>query len=118
MKTKHAILVKPERFEIEETEISPAKDQILAKVAACGLCNHELNHWKGILGTCPMTLGHEWTGTVVEAGADVKNFKPGDRITVFPEVKRDGFSEYAVIHYNHCAKVSPNIDIVMLLPNP
>ena len=64
MKTKRAILVKPGMFEISEIEIFPRPEELLVKIASCGLCNYELNHWRGLLGTCPQTLGHEWGGTV------------------------------------------------------
>ena len=30
----------------------------------------------------PVTLGHEFSGEIVEVGADVKDFKVGDRVTL------------------------------------
>jgi D-arabinose 1-dehydrogenase-like Zn-dependent alcohol dehydrogenase len=47
MKFKRAYLVKPGRFEIREVEENPKGDEVLVKIAACGLCNWELNFWKG-----------------------------------------------------------------------
>ena len=55
--------------------------QILVKTAACGLCNWELNHWKGILGKCPMPLGHEVGGRVEKTGEGVTGFEKGDPVT-------------------------------------
>lgn len=118
MKTKHAVLIKPRRFEIQEIEITPKSDQILARVESCGLCNYELNHWKGMIGNYPQTLGHEWTGTVFEVGSEVKGFKPGDKISVIPEVNRDGFSEYTTINYRYCAKISNDVEIKYALGEP
>lgn len=34
----------------------------------------------------PIILGHEFCGEVVEVGPDVQDFKPGDRVVVFPGV--------------------------------
>jgi len=90
----------------------------LAKVEACGLCSYELNHWKGLLGNCPQTLGHEWSGTVIEVGSEVKGFKPGDKIATIPEVARDGFSEYTTIDYRYCAKLSDDIELKYALGEP
>ena len=98
MKTKRAILVEPGRFEIEELDIAPKPGQVLVKIEVCGLCNWEKNHWKGLLGKCPQSLGHEWAGTVVETGGVVK-LKPGDRIMI-----RDG-----VVYVNGNALVEPYI---------
>ena len=58
MKTKAAILVEPRRFEIREKELEMQADEVLIKIQVCGLCNWELNHFKGVLGEYPMSLGH------------------------------------------------------------
>lgn len=63
MKTRQAWLVEPKRFELRETELSPGPGQLLLKIAVCGLCNWEQNHWLEQLGKYPQTLGHEWSGT-------------------------------------------------------
>jgi threonine dehydrogenase-like Zn-dependent dehydrogenase len=96
MKTRRAFLVAPGEFEIREIDLKrPSPSQVLVKIAACGLCNWEQNHWKGLLGTCPQTLGHEWGGVVQEAGKRVKNVKPGDSVAALPDVMT-GFSDYVV----------------------
>jgi len=55
------------------------KDEILYKVAACGICGSDVMEWYRIK-KAPVVLGHEAAGTVVEAGSEVKNYKVGDRI--------------------------------------
>jgi alcohol dehydrogenase, propanol-preferring len=58
--------------------------EILIKVKACGVCHTDLHLMAGEwnLPKLPLILGHEVVGEVVEAGAEVKNFKPGDRAGV------------------------------------
>jgi len=97
MESKRAVLVEPRRFEFEVADVSPSPTQVLVKIAACGLCNWELNHWKGIITPYPMRLGHEWAGTIIETGREVKKFKPGDRVSV---LSLQGFAEYSVAEEN------------------
>ncbi len=62
-------------------------DDIKIKVEYCGICgtddhivNHGLEPPRAPLPV-PVTLGHEFSGTVVEVGPAVKNIKVGDRVT-------------------------------------
>ncbi len=55
--------------------------ELLVKVEASGICGSDVMEWYRIK-KAPLVLGHEIAGTVVEAGADVKRFKAGDRVTV------------------------------------
>ena len=82
MKTKRAMLMKPRQIEVMEVDQPLGDDQVLIKVASCGLCNWELNYWKGILRTddYPYPLGHEYAGWVVEVGKNVTQFKVGDKV--------------------------------------
>ena len=49
-----------------------AADEVLVRIAACGVCASELDMWEG-RGRPPFPLypGHEVSGTVVEAGPQV-----------------------------------------------
>jgi threonine dehydrogenase-like Zn-dependent dehydrogenase len=54
---------------------------VVIKVAAAGICGTDL-HFRA-MGTRfgrPMPLGHEFAGEVIEVGASVKSFKPGERV--------------------------------------
>ncbi len=60
-------------------------DQILVKVAGCGVCHtdlHYIEHGVPTFKKPPIVLGHEASGTVAEAGAAVSNVKTGDRILI------------------------------------
>jgi len=75
----------PEIFTCEEVaRPKPAADQMLVKVAGCGVCGHDLLNRAGQFPhtQLPAVMGHEIAGTVVEVGALVTGFKPGDRIAV------------------------------------
>jgi 2-desacetyl-2-hydroxyethyl bacteriochlorophyllide A dehydrogenase len=117
VKTKMAYLIKPGQFEIRECEIRHKADEVLVKVAVCGLCNWELNHWKGLLSSYPQTLGHEWAGEVVEVGSDVKSLKVGDKVAYLPG-ELAGFSEYAVAKEEHCFKLQQYVNLQEALGEP
>ena len=68
----------------------PKPDEILVKVAACGVCGTDLHLFHGEEGAgskvMPLVMGHEFSGVVVAAGNQVKTLKVGDRVTVDPNV--------------------------------
>ncbi|ROW12346.1 hypothetical protein VMCG_00260 [Cytospora schulzeri] len=54
---------------------------IIVKVHATALCGSELHVFRGLEpSSTGFIMGHEFTGTVVEAGGEVKTVKPGDKI--------------------------------------
>jgi L-iditol 2-dehydrogenase len=65
--------------EIPKPQIGP--DELLVKVKASGICGSDVMEWYR-LKKAPLVLGHEITGEVVEAGANVKKYKVGNRIFV------------------------------------
>lgn len=84
-----ARLVKPgEPLRLEELPVpEPAADEVLVKVAACGLCGTDLH--LAVAGDIPVertpiTLGHEGAGVVAAIGRDVKRLREGDRVVLFP----------------------------------
>lgn len=67
---------------VEAIEVeSPRRDEIMVKVAACGVCHSDLSAINGtIAAPLPMILGHEGAGTVVEVGEGVTDFAVGDAV--------------------------------------
>jgi propanol-preferring alcohol dehydrogenase len=63
---------------------TPTPDQILIKVAACGVCRTDLHVFDGELPhpKLPLVLGHEIVGRVEMLGAKVDGFTVGDRVGV------------------------------------
>jgi D-arabinose 1-dehydrogenase-like Zn-dependent alcohol dehydrogenase len=66
----------------------PAAGQMLIKVAACGVCGHDLLSRSGHFPhtKLPAVIGHEIAGTVVEVGALITRFKHGDRVAVIQRI--------------------------------
>lgn len=57
---------------------------LLLRVRACGVCRTDLHLADGELARArfPVTPGHEIVGEVLEAGREVREFRPGDRVGV------------------------------------
>ncbi|CAI7630241.1 unnamed protein product [Penicillium discolor] len=79
------------RVEVQMVPVpEPGPDDILIRLNFTGLCSSDIHMMKGDLGVPPMSTfgvrspGHEGAGIVVKAGANVKNFKLGDRAGIKP----------------------------------
>ncbi|WP_243057496.1 alcohol dehydrogenase catalytic domain-containing protein [Nocardioides sp. SR21] len=54
----------------------------LVRVSSAAICGSDLHFYDGDLPFFPVAVGHEVIGEVVEVGADVRRFRPGDRVLV------------------------------------
>ncbi len=73
-----------------------APNEVLVKVAACGVCHtdlHYIDHGVPTFKKPPLILGHEPSGVIAQAGSGVKNFKEGDRV-LLPAVLTCGSCEF------------------------
>jgi propanol-preferring alcohol dehydrogenase len=61
---------------------APGPQQLLLKVAACGVCRTDLHIADGELAqhTAPLIPGHEVVGHVVRCGDQVRDYAPGERV--------------------------------------
>ena len=72
---------------LEEVPVpEPALDEVLVEVEAASVCGTDLHierwdEWAQHRISPPITLGHEFAGTVVEAGANVRNVAVGDFVS-------------------------------------
>lgn len=89
--------------EAKKPEIGPR--DVLIQVKACGVCGTDVHIYEGDKGaaevTPPTILGHEFSGVVVETGAEVENCRAGDRVCIDPncycgtcEPCRNGVAHY------------------------
>lgn len=69
-------------FTIERRDLRPHDVQI--QILYCGICHTDIhyvkNEWKGTI--YPVVPGHEIVGKITAVGAEVKDFKVGDRAAV------------------------------------
>jgi L-iditol 2-dehydrogenase len=69
---------------VEEVPVPEVTDQeVLIKVAACGICGTDIKKIFQRYVEPPQILGHELAGTVVAVGRGVTKWKPGDRVMSF-----------------------------------
>jgi propanol-preferring alcohol dehydrogenase len=81
---------------VELTVPSPGPEQILIKVAACGVCRTDLHIFDGELPhpKLPLILGHEIVGRVAALGESATGFAVGDRVGVPWLAGTDGTCRY------------------------
>jgi 2-desacetyl-2-hydroxyethyl bacteriochlorophyllide A dehydrogenase len=81
-------LTEPGNFEITDVPF-PAigKRDVLIKVASAGFCGTDIHIFHGDYeANYPIIPGHEFSGTVIKVGNEVKYFNPGDRVTADPNI--------------------------------
>lgn len=61
----------------------PGDGEVLIRIKACGICGSDVHGYDGSTGRRipPLVMGHEAAGIVEAAGKNVRNFRPGDRVT-------------------------------------
>jgi L-iditol 2-dehydrogenase len=82
---------------LEWPEPRPEPDQVKIRIGGVGICGTDVHIVRGNW-RCdpPVVLGHEWCGTVVETGALVKGFNPGDRVVASNPARTCGGCYYCV----------------------
>ena len=100
MKMKAAVVTAASdgNVEIVERDIRPIQSgEALVEVEYCGVCHTDLHVAAGDYGKKPgRVLGHEGIGIVKEVAPDVKNLKPGDRVSIAWLFASFGSCEYCV----------------------
>lgn len=128
-----------ENVSLEMVDEPVAKEhEVKIKVHATGICGTDLHIVKDEYPVnCPVIMGHEYSGTVVEVGAAVQNFAVGDRVVSLTAVVTCGkccycrsgllmlcnerksigsgvngaFAQYIVVPAKHAFKVPENISL-------
>jgi len=71
-------------------------NDVLVKVAACGVCHtdlHYIDHGVPTFKKPPLVLGHEASGTIAKMGSGVKGFREGDTVLI-PAVLSCGYCDF------------------------
>jgi L-iditol 2-dehydrogenase len=85
-KMKAIVMNAANSISLEEVDMpAPNNDEVLCSVQAVAICGSDIKFIQGdTIGSwppyLPFILGHEWAGTVVDTGRNVKNLKIGDRV--------------------------------------
>ena len=110
------------------SEPVPAQDEVLVRVARCGICGSDLHMTEDpVFGVESETvLGHEYAGEVVETGAEVTSLQAGDLVTVSPlrgcgrcpaclagrpawcdsmRLQSGGYAEFSTVTERQCVKL-------------
>ena len=91
--TRAALLKAPYQIELIERKLAAEADEVIVRNHLVGICGSDKSFFKGQLPPqtaefrqepkFPFYLGHESGGTVVEIGAKVREFQPGDKVMCF-----------------------------------
>ena len=93
-----AVVITGDGLELREVPVpEPGANEVLVRVAACGLNRADLimaaGKPHGALGGADTVAGLEWAGEVAAVGAEVPEFRPGDRVMCSGA---GGYAEYAL----------------------
>jgi L-iditol 2-dehydrogenase len=86
---KAAFLIGASQFEVRDVPApNLPPDGILLKVVTCGICGSDLRRWKEgpYPGSDRLVPGHEAAGIIEAVGAEVKDFRLGERLAIAPDV--------------------------------
>ncbi len=81
---KALVLTEYKKFEIQEVAIPEiSSDEVLVRIKAVGICGSDVHGMDGSTGRRipPIIMGHEAAGVIERVGAQVSQWKPGDRVT-------------------------------------
>ena len=86
---KQQVMIAPGEIVFRQVPVPAVKpNQVKIKIMRIGICGSDIHvyHGKHPFTTYPVTQGHEVSGEVVEVGEGVTAFRPGDKVTVEPQI--------------------------------
>lgn len=84
------VMTNPKEIVFKQVDIpTVGDDDVLIKIKMIGICGSDIHVYHGLhpFTKYPVTQGHEVSGEVVEVGKNVKSVKPGDKVTIEPQVR-------------------------------
>jgi L-iditol 2-dehydrogenase len=111
MKARAAELTGLREFRLAEREVSdPEAGEVQVRIDAVGICGSDVHAYaEGGVGDTPcaypMVLGHEPAGTVIQTGAAVSGWAPGDRAAFEPAIYCYHCEFCRTGHHNVCANI-------------
>ncbi|MHA2398620.1 MAG: zinc-dependent alcohol dehydrogenase [Promethearchaeota archaeon] len=89
---KQEVMTAPGKIEFQDIPIPKLSDNdVLVKILRIGVCGSDIHvyHGKHPYTSYPITQGHEVSGIIEKVGSDVKDLKPGDKVTIQPQLVCD-----------------------------
>lgn len=89
-KMTQQVMTNPKEIVFKQVDIpSLGDDDVLIKIKMIGICGSDIHVYHGLhpFTKYPVTQGHEVSGEVVEVGKNVKSVKPGDKVTIEPQLR-------------------------------
>ena len=106
-----SVLTGTRALSLEEVPVPKyAPDEVLVEVAAVGVCGSDTHYFRhGRIGDFvvdgPLILGHELSGRIVAAGADVDPTRVGQRVAIEPQKPCRRCRECRAGRYNLCTNM-------------
>jgi len=79
-----AVLEDVGKIVVKDVPKPSPQEEVLVKVKYCGICGSDLHAYKTGMYGLGLTMGHEFSGDIVELGSDVKGWNVGDRVIKKP----------------------------------
>src|ERR1700752_5052694 len=86
---KAVVIERPDKLSVATVDDpTPAADQVVLKVEACGICGTDIHVIRGEFAPTryPITPGHEFCGEVVALGRDIRGLRVGDFVAGDPSL--------------------------------
>ena len=80
---RHVVIDGPRSVTVAEAPdaVLPGPDGVVVAVDATAICGSDMHFYDGDIPVgAGLPVGHEFVGTVAEAGPGVTRFRPGDRV--------------------------------------
>ena len=91
--------------ELRDVEVrKPNAGEVLIEVHSAGICGSDLHIHHDHINIPmkpPVVIGHEFSGTIIECGSEIKSVKVGDRVTVEPGFWTCGQCNYCRSGFNN-----------------
>ncbi len=102
-----AVIEKPNQVSVATVEDpTPAADQVILKVEACGICGTDIHVIRGEFAPTqyPIIPGHEFCGEVVAVGRDVQKVRIGDFVAGDPSLYDGTCRQCRAGRFNLCER--------------
>ena len=105
---KAAVLTGERALDVRDRDRpTPARDEVLVAVEACGVCTTDYHMYDGGLAVdLPIVPGHESAGEVAAVGDEVTRVDVGDRVAINPTVPCNACRQCIAGNENRCVELT------------